>query len=45
MLPKILVAIETGPKGQNWPENQVFGKQLKNASLDFFEFVHDIRPL
>ena len=45
MLPKILVATETGPKGQNQPKNWVFEKYLKNASLDFFDFVHDIGPL
>ena len=42
--PKILVAVETGPKGQNWPENRVFVKYLKNTSLDFFDFMHDVRP-
>ena len=45
MLPKILVAAETGPKGQNRPKNWVFRKYLKNSSLDFFDFVHDFGPL
>ena len=31
-------------KGQNWTENHVFRKYLKNATLDFFDFVHDVRP-
>ena len=45
MLPKILVAAETGPKGQNPHKNWVFGKYLKNALLNVFDFVHDIGPL
>ena len=45
ILPKILDAAETGPEGQNQPENRVFGKYLKTAALDFFDFVHDFRPL
>ena len=40
---KILVAAEMGPKGQNWTENRVFWKFLRNASLDFFNFLHDAR--
>ena len=32
-----------GSKGQNCTENQVFQKYLENASLDFFDFLHDAR--
>ena len=32
-----------GPKGQNWTENRVFCKFLRNASFDFFDFLHDAR--
>ena len=38
MLPKILVCGVGGSKGQNWTENRVFRKYLKNASLEFFLF-------
>ena len=44
MLPKILVRQVEGSKGQNRPENRILQKYLNNASLDFFDFVHDVRP-
>ena len=42
---KTLISMETGSKGQIWAKNWVFRKFLWNASLDFFDFVHDVRHL